>query len=114
MVPKKTLESPLESKEVKPVNPKKKKNQPEYSFEGLMLKLKLQYCGHLMQTADSLEKTDAGEDWGQEEKGETENEMVGWRHQLDEHVFEWVPGDGEGQGSLACCSSWACKESDMT
>ena len=60
MVPKKTLESPLDSKEVKPVNPKK--NQPEYSLEGLMLKLKLQYFGHLMQTDGSLEKTDAGED----------------------------------------------------
>ena len=57
MVPKKTLESPLESKEVKPVNPKKKKNQPEYSLEGLMLKLKLQYFAHLMGRVDSLEKT---------------------------------------------------------
>ena len=61
MVPKKTLESPLDTKEVKPVNPKKK-NQSEYSLEGLMLKLKLQYFGHLMQTDGSLEKTDAGED----------------------------------------------------
>ena len=60
MVLKKTLESPLDSKEVKPVNPKK--NQPEYSLEGLMLKLKLQYFGHLMQRDNSLEKTDAGED----------------------------------------------------
>ena len=56
MVPKKTLESPLESKEVKPVNPKKKKNQPEYSLEGLKLKLKLQYFGHLMQRTDSLKR----------------------------------------------------------
>ena len=54
----------------------------EYSLEGLMLKLKLQYFGHLMRRVDSLEKTDAGRDWGQEEKGTTEDEMVGWHHQL--------------------------------
>ena len=53
---------------------------PEYSLEGLMLKLKLQYFGQLMQTANSLEKTDARKDWGQEEKGMTEDEMVGWHH----------------------------------
>ena len=53
---------------------------PEYSLEGLMLKLKLQYFGHLMQRVDSLEKTAAGRDWGQEEKGTTEDEMAGWYH----------------------------------
>ena len=52
----------------------------EYSLEGLMLKLKLQYFGHLMGRVDSLEKTDAGRDWGQEEKGTTEDEMAGWHH----------------------------------
>ena len=61
---------------------------PEYSLEGLMLKLKLQYFGHFMRRVDSLEKTDAGRDWGQEEKGTTEDEMVGWYHQLDGHEFE--------------------------
>ena len=62
----------------------------EYSLEGLMLKLKLQYFGHLMQRTDSLEKTDtdAGKDWRQEKKGTTEDEMVGWHHQLNEHEFE--------------------------
>ena len=53
------------------------------SLEGMMLKLKLQYFGHLMQRVDSLEKTDAGRDWGQEKKGMTEDEMAGWHHQLD-------------------------------
>ena len=53
------------------------------SLEGLMLKLKLQYFGHLMRRVDSLEKTDAGRDWGQEEKGTTEDEMAGWHHRLD-------------------------------
>ena len=57
-----------------------KETSPEYSLEGLMLKLKLQYIGHLMRRVDSLEKTDAGRDWGQEEKGTTEDEMAGWHH----------------------------------
>ena len=56
---------------------------------------------------------DAGEDWGQEEKGETENEMVGWHHQLNEHKFEQTPGDSKGQGSLACFSPRGLKELDM-
>ena len=47
-------------------------------------------------------------------KGKTEDEMVGWHHQLSGHVFEWTPGVGDGQGGLACCNSWGCKESDMT
>ena len=53
-----------------------------------MLKLKLQYFGHLMRRVDSLEKTDAGRDWEQEEKGTTEDEMAGWHHSLDGHEFE--------------------------
>ena len=57
---------------------------------------------------------DAGKDWRQEKKGMTEDEMVGWHHQLDGHEFEQAPGVGDGQGSLACCSPWACKESDLT
>ena len=57
---------------------------------------------------------DAGKDWGQEEKGTTEDEMVGWHHQLSGHEFEQAPGVGDGQRSLACCSPWGCKESDTT
>ena len=57
---------------------------------------------------------DAGKDWGQKEKGTTEDEMVGWHHRLDAHEFEEAPGVGDGQGSLACCSSWGRKELDMT
>ena len=57
---------------------------------------------------------DAGKDWGQEEKGATEDEMVGWHHWLNGHEFEQSQGDSEGQGGLACCSSWSCKELDMT
>ena len=91
-----------------------KKISPEYSLQGLMLKQKLQYFGHLMWRVDSLEKTDAGRDWGQEEKGTTEDEMAGWYHWLDGHEFGWTPGVGDGQGGLVCCSSWGHKESDMT
>ena len=80
---------------------------PEYSLEGLMLKLKLQYFGHLMQRADSLEKDpDAGKHWGQEEKGATEDEMTRWHHWLNGHGFEQTLGDGDGQGGLVCCSPW--------
>ena len=71
-----------------------KEISPEYSLEELMLKLKLQYFGHLRQSIGSLEKTLM-----------TEDEMVGRHHQLNEHEFEQALGDGEGQGSLECCSS---------
>ena len=91
-----------------------KKISPGCCLEGMMLKLKLQYFGHLMWRVDSLEKTDAGRDWGQEEKGMAEDEMAGWHHRLDGHEFEWTPGDGDRQGGLACCDSWGCKESDTT
>ena len=64
-----------------------KEINPQYSLEGLLLKLKLQYLGHLVQRADSLEKTDAGKERGQEEKGMTEDEMVGWHYQIDGHGF---------------------------
>ena len=67
-----------------------------------------------MRRADSLEKTDAGWDWGQEEKGTTEDEMAGWHHGLDRCESESTPGVGDGQGGLACCDSWGHKESDMT
>ena len=58
--------------------------------------------------------SDAGRDWGQEEKGTTEDEMAGWHHQLDGHEFGWTPGVGDGQGGLVCCDSWGHKESDTT
>ena len=74
----------------------------EYLLEGLMLKLKLQYFGHLMQRTDSFEKT------------LTKDEMVAWHHRLNGHEFEQALGVGDGQGSLACCSPWGGKESDTT
>ena len=90
-----------------------KEISPEYSLEGLMLKL--QYFGHVMWWANFIAKDpNAGKDWGQEEKGMTEDEMVGWHHHLNGHGFVWTLGVGDGQGGLACCGSWDCKESDMT
>ena len=65
-----------------------KEINPGISLEGMRLKLKLQYFDHLMRRVDSLEKTDAGRDWGQEEKGTTEDEMAGWHHGLDGHESE--------------------------
>ena len=80
----------------------------------MMLKWKLQYFGHLMWRVDSLEKTDAGRDWGQEEKRMTEDEMAGWHHWLDGREPEWIPGVDDGQGGLVCWDSWGRKESDST
>ena len=90
-----------------------KETSPEYSLEGLMLKLKLQYFGHVMWRADSLKKDpDARKDWGWEEKRAAEDGMIGWRHWLHGHEFEQTPGDSGGQRRLVCCSSWGHKESD--
>ena len=89
-----------------------KEISPEYSLEGLMLKLKLQYFGPL--TWRTGKDTDAGKDQRQEETGMTEDEMVGWHPQLNGHEFEQALGDSEGQGSLASCSPWGRKESDTT
>ena len=87
----------------------------EYSLERLMWKLKLQYFGQLMWRADFIRKhPDAGKDWGQEEKGVTEDEIFGWHHWLNGCEFEQTLGDREGQGSLAWCSPWCSKVSDTT
>ena len=91
-----------------------KEISPESSLEGLMLKLKLQ----ILWPPDAKnwligKDPDAGEDW-RLGKGMTEDEMAGWHHWLDGHEFEWTLGVGDGQGGLACCSSWGLKESDMT
>ena len=109
----KTLESPLDCKEIKPVNPKG--NQPwifigrtDAKAEAPILwlpEVKSQLIG---------KDPDIGKDWRQEEKWAAEDEMVGWHHWLNGHEFEQTQGDGEGQGSLACCSPSSHKESDRT
>ena len=109
----KTLESPLDCKKIKPVTPKG--NQPwifigrtDDNAEGPIL---WPLDGKIWLIGKDF---DAGEDWRQEEKGMSEDEMVGWHHQLKGHEFEQALGDGEGQGILVCCSPWGCKELDMT
>ena len=99
-----------------------KEISPGCSLEGLMLKPKLQYFGHVMQRfsehgSRSLTHLKGPWSWERfkvEEKGMTEDEMVGWHCWLNGREFEQAPGDGEGQGSLVCWSSWGCKELDTT
>ena len=105
----KTPESPLDCKEIQLVH--SEGNQPWDFFGRNDAKAETPVLGHLMRRVDSLEKTDAGRDW---EKGTTEDEMAGWHHWLDGREFEWTPGDGDGQGGLACFDSWGRKELDTT
>ena len=89
---------------------------PEYSLEGLMLEPKSSASILWLPDAKNWlirKDPDAGKDWRQEEKGTTEDEMVGWHHRLERHGFEQALGVGDGQGSLACYSSWGPKELDM-
>ena len=86
-----------------------KEISPEHSLEGLMLKLKFQYFDHLMQRMDSFEKTlMLGKIKGRRRRG---RQSMKW---LDGHEFGWTPEVGDGQGGLACCGSWGCKELDTT
>ena len=91
-----------------------KEISPEYSLEGLILKLKLQFWPPDGKSQPIRKDPNAGKYWGQEEKGMTEQEMVGWHHRLNGHEVEHSPGDGEGQGSLACCCPQGRKKLYMT
>ena len=109
----KTLKSPLDCKEIEPVHPKG--NQP-WIFIG---RTDVEAEAPILWPPDGKnwliwKDPDVGKVWRQEEKGMTEGEMVGWHHWLNGHEFEQTPGDSEGQGSLACCSSWGHKESETT
>ena len=109
----KTLESPLDCKEIQPVHPKG--NQP-WIFIG---RTDAEAETPILWPPDGenwliWKDPDAGKDWGQEEKGTIEDEMVGCHYRLNGHGFGWTPGVGDGQGGPACCSSWGHKESDMT
>ena len=107
----KNFESPLDSKEIKWVNPKG--NQP-WIFIGRADAEAPIFWSPDVKGQLTGKYPDAGKDWGQEEKGTTEDEMVGWHHWLDGYEFEQIPGDSEGQGSLAHCNPWGCKELDMS
>ena len=107
----KILESPLDCKKIQPVHPK---GNQSWLFIG-----RTDAEALILWPPDAKnwligKDPDAGKDWSQEEKGSTEDEMVGWHHQLDGHEFEQSPGVGDRQGSVACCSPWGHKESDTT
>ena len=109
----KTLKIQLDSKEIKPVNPKA--NQPWIFTERAYAEAEVPILGPPGVNSWLIGKhSGAGKDWRQKEKGATEDETVGWHHQLDGHEFEQTPGDGEAHGSLVCCSPWGCKEYDTT
>ena len=109
----KTLESPLDGKEIEPVNPKGNQTWIVIGRIYTEAEAPVLWPPHVKSWFTGKD-FDAGRDWGQEEKGTTKDEMAGWHHGLDERESEWTPGYGDGQGGLACCDSWACKESDMT
>ena len=109
----KTLESPLDCEKIQPVHPK---GDQFWVFIG---RTDVEAETPILWPLDVKrwliwKDPDAGKNGGQEEKGKTEDEMVGWHHQLYGHEFEQAPGVGDGQGGLASCSPWGCKASDMT
>ena len=109
----KTLESPLDCKEIQPVHPKGDESwifigRTDAEAEAPIL-WSPEWKNQLIR-----KDADAGKEWRQQEKGVTEDELVGWHHWLNGHEFEQTLGDSEGQRSLACCSPWGCKESDTT
>ena len=113
VVLKKTLESPLDCKEIQAVHPK---GDQSWLFIG---RTDVEAETLILWPPDAKswligKDPDAGKVWGKKEKGTTEDKMVGWHHQLNGHGFGWIPGVGDGQGGLVCCSSWGRKELDMT
>ena len=107
----KSLESPLDFREIKPVSCK---GTQSWIFIGRTdAEAPILWPPNVKNWLIG-KHPDAGKDWRQEEKGMTEDEMAGWHHQPDGHEFEQALEDGEGQGSLVCCSPWGCKESDVT
>ena len=109
----KTLESPLDCKEIQQVHPKG--NQSWIHIGRIDTEAKAPILWPPDAKSQLIGKDpDSGKHWRQEEKVTTEDEMIGWHHRLYGHEFEQAPGVGDGQGSLACCSPWGCKDSDMT
>ena len=109
----KPLESPLDCKEIQSVHPK---GNQYWIFTGrteAKAEIPVLWPPHAKSWLTGKD-CDAGRDWGQEEKGVTEDEMAGWHHGLDGRESEWTPGDGDGHGGLVCCDSWGRKELDTT
>ena len=109
----KTLESPLDCKEIQPVHSEGDKPWDFFGRHDAEAETPVLWAPHVKSWLIGKD-FDAGKDWGQEEKGMTEDEMAGWHHGLDGYESEWTPGVGDEQGGLACCDSWGHKESDTT
>ena len=109
----KTLESPLECKEIQPVHPKRYQSWVFIGRTDVEAKMAILWTPDAKSWLIGKDP-DAVRDWGQEEKGMTEDEMAGWHHRLDGHGSWWTLGVGDGQEGLVCCGSWGCKESDTT
>ena len=109
----KTLETPLDCKEIQPVHPKGDQSWDFFGRNDAKAETPVLLPPHAKSWLLG-EDSDAGRDWGQEEKGMTEDEIVGWHHQLNVREFVWTPRVGDGQGGLVCCNSWGRKELDTT
>ena len=108
-----TLESPLDCQEIQPVNSEGDQPWDFFGSSDAKAEAPVLWPPHEMSWLIGKD-SDAGRDWGQEEKWMTQDEMAVWHHWLDGHESEWTPGDDDGQGSLVCCDSWGLKESDTT
>ena len=109
----KTLQSPLDCKEIQPVHFKGDQSWVSFGRTDAKAETPILWPPHTKSWLIGKD-SDAGRDWGQEDKRMTEDEMAGWHHRLDGNEFGWTPGVGDGQGGLACCDSWGHKESDRT
>ena len=109
----KTLESPLDCKEIQPVQAKGDESWVFFGRIDVKAESPVLWPPHVKSWLIGKD-SDARRDWGQEEKGTTEDEMAGWHHLPNGREFEWTLGDGDGQGGLACCDSWGQKELDTT
>ena len=103
----KTLESPLDCKEIQPVHSKGDQSWDFFGRNDAKAEAPVLWTPHAKSWLIGKD-SEAGRNWGQEEKGMTEDEMAGWHHWLNGHESEWTPGVGDGQGGLACCNSWGC------
>ena len=109
----KTLENPVDCKEIQPVHPKGDQSWVIFGRTDAKAETPVLWPSHVKSWLIGKD-SDARRDWGQEEKGTTEDELAGWHHPLDRHEFEWTLVAGVGQGGLACCNSWGRKEWVMT
>ena len=109
----KTVESSLDCKEIQPVHSEGDQPWDFFGRNDTKAEAPVLWPPHAKSWLIGKD-SDAGRDWGQEEKGTTEDEIAGWHRWLDGCESEWTPGVGDGQGGLVCCDSWGCKQSDMT